>query len=378
MSALYLFLFNRERLYSFLLKLLSPIVVYAALRINAVGLHQNVNIAPIDRLSVGGRLLTDPSIVMLYLSKLIFPWRLATGYYWVHSTFSVRYVLLPLLIDLIVVGLFIYVGFLVHKRSSKAQYYTYLFFAIWAGVGMLPNLQIIPLDLTAAETWFYFSFVGVLGMIGVALGAFRIRPTWIVIAGVVLIGVFGIRTALRGFDYRSQYRIDNKDIAAAQDNYTAYYDLSSYYFEAGEYNKAETSALASVKIFPSFYNYYNLGVILTHFGDYQQAETAYGLAFEHGSNKQIYEAIGELTLAYGNPSVNKQILLKGVAQYPKDVYLWVDLAIAENKNNDNKDARAALARATLYGNVPKSIYDSIYNDQLFTTTIPNIGSVTIP
>jgi hypothetical protein len=52
------------------------------------------------------------------------------------------------------------------KRTSKAETRAYLFFGAWASLGILAHLQIIPLDMTAAETWLYFPMPGILGMLG--------------------------------------------------------------------------------------------------------------------------------------------------------------------------------------------------------------------
>ncbi len=75
MSALYLFWFDRKRLLAYLSVMVLPIIFYLLLKIHAVGLFAgpNQNIAPIASLSLGGRLLTAPAIVLFYITKFIFP-----------------------------------------------------------------------------------------------------------------------------------------------------------------------------------------------------------------------------------------------------------------------------------------------------------------
>ena len=123
--------------------LVPPIVLYLVLKINAVGLNAKPTTAPIDYLSLTGRLYTDPSIVLFYITKFIFPWKLATAYYWVYPTFSIRHVLIPLIIDLAVVWAIVYSTYLLKRKTTKAQHYTFLFFAAWAMVGILPCLRLI-------------------------------------------------------------------------------------------------------------------------------------------------------------------------------------------------------------------------------------------
>jgi 4-amino-4-deoxy-L-arabinose transferase-like glycosyltransferase len=96
MALLYLFWFNRDRFYKFIYIMVVPVAAYLALRINAVGTTVYSNVAPIDHLNLLDRLLTMPSIVLFYITKFVFPWKLATAYYWTYSSFSVRHVLLPL------------------------------------------------------------------------------------------------------------------------------------------------------------------------------------------------------------------------------------------------------------------------------------------
>lgn len=161
MALLYLFWWNRNRLYTFIGVMVLPLTLWLILKINAVGFSSNSHNAPVEGLKLAGRLYNAPSIVLFYISKFIFPWRLASAYYWTHPKFTVRYFLIPLIIDLILIAVFVYIGFVIGKRASKAQYFTYNFFGIWAALGLLLTLQIIPIDMTACETWFYFPMAGV-------------------------------------------------------------------------------------------------------------------------------------------------------------------------------------------------------------------------
>src|SRR5665213_1907759 len=107
MSLLFLFWFDRKRLYKFVGVMSLLLVLYIALRVNAIGWISNSNNVPIDSLGFAGRLLTAPSIALFYITKFIFPVKLASANYWVYPTFSFRHVLLPLLIDLAVLALLI-------------------------------------------------------------------------------------------------------------------------------------------------------------------------------------------------------------------------------------------------------------------------------
>jgi len=123
MALIYLFWFDRQRLLAFTGIMALPVIFYLNLKLNAVGLNNSTGIAQIDSLSLWGRLLTVPSIILFYIIKFIFPYKLATGYYWTYPTFSVRHVLLPLLIDLVVLALLVVVGVELHKKHRDDQFW---------------------------------------------------------------------------------------------------------------------------------------------------------------------------------------------------------------------------------------------------------------
>jgi hypothetical protein len=373
MSLLYLFWFNRDRLYKFIAIMVIPIGLYLALRINAVGLFSHENVAPINNLGLVGRLYTAPSVMLFYLTKFIFPWKLATAYYWIYPTFSLRHVLIPLLIDVAVVGLCVYIGFLLRQRVSKARYYTYLFFASWAAVGLLLHLQIIALDTTVFEPWFYFSMAGVLGMIGVILGAFKINPKWLLIVSVILIGLFGVRTAIRGLQWENPTSLSYTDIAVSPDDFVAYSDLANSLNEQGHYHTAESYALSSIRIYPTYFNYYNLGTILTNLDNYPGAINAYNNALKYGKAATIYEDLAELALLYGNPQSDSQLFTNALSYAPHDSLILTYLAVIEDKYNDNTAAKVYIQQAASYRQVPPTLYNSIMNDRPYIIDLPNLG-----
>jgi hypothetical protein len=382
MALLYLFWFDRKRLLSFVGIVILPVVAYLILKTHAVGLlGRNPQDAPIDNLTLGGRLMTLPSILLLYFTKLIFPWKLSSVYYWVYPTFSVRHVLLPLIIDITIVGLVVWLTFIVRKKTTKTQFYTYLFFAVWAGIGLAVHAQIIPLDYTANEHWFYFSMAGVLGMIGVVFLAFqaRIKPSWFIAVAVVLISILGVRTAVRGTDWSDLYTLSKHDIAASSDDYAGYNNVAYYLFQHGEYTEAKPYAERSVNIYPTWEAYDDLGTILASLGDYAGAAKAYHQGWQTGGDRyQLYQDMGLLTLVYGDPASNKQFLERILKKFPQSYELWMFVAIQEELLKDNANAKIAITNAARYGQVPESIYNGIMSHKPFTFNSTNLGvSITI-
>src|ERR1039458_7273236 len=286
-SLLYIFLWDRKRLLPFSGIMVLPVGLWLILKTHAVGLlGTNPHNAPIDYLSLSHRLLTAPAIVSFYITKFIFPWKLATAYYWAYPTFSVRHVLLPIIFDLITLAIFIYFGYVVHKKATKKDFLAYLFFATWTAVGLLLLLQIIPLDNTAAESWFYFPAAGLLGMIGIVLLAFEdyINPDWFLVIVAIVILLFGVRSLIRGLDYSSPYTLAKSNIAASKEDYTAYYIVAYNLLEQGNFSQAKADAEQSAHIFPTGDTYSSLALIQADEGDYPGAMNSYMHALKLGGS----------------------------------------------------------------------------------------------
>lgn len=377
MAGAYLFLFDRRRFLPLVGVMILPMALYLALRVLFIGLFVHSNIAPIDRLGLIGRMLTLPSILLFYLAKFVFPWQLATAYNWTFPTFSFQNVLLPLIADFAVIALFVYLGFKIQRVATKPMFYTYLFFSLWTTVGLLLYSQILPLDLTALEPWFYFPMAGLLGMIGVILVTFpiRVEQKWLIIAAVILISVLGVRTAMRGTDWSNPVTLASKELKASREDYTVYNGYAEYMIRHGRFSEAKSYALHSISIFPSFTNYDDLGQALAGLGNYAGAEKAYDAGIKLGNNYgNIYQDKANLMLVYGDPASDKQFLLAAVHKFPEDSELWISLAVFEDKNNDNADAKVAITTASHLGNVPPTLHDWIMNDESFTLHMANLNT----
>lgn len=370
MALLYLFWFDRKRLLPFVGIFTLPLALYLTLRLHAGDISRHSELAPIDNLGLSGRILTMPSIMLFYLLKFIFPWKLASGYFWTFPQFSVRHTLFPLVVDLAVFGLFVYLGLLVRRRAEKPIFYTYLFFAVWAAIGLLMVLQIFPLDMTAGEAWFYFPMAGILGMIGVVLSnAVKVKPVCLVAVALCVIGISGIRTNLRGHDWSSQYNLAVHDIAASKEDYYAYNNVAAQLINQREYEAAMPYAQRSISIHPYIMNYINLGVILGQTGNYVGAVQAFDHSLKFGDYNLTYDDIAPFTLVTGEPEQADQYFVIALSKFPHDSTLWMYRALLEDKYSDNADAKNSIAMAAKYGPVPQDMYNYIQNNQSFTYTI---------
>jgi Tfp pilus assembly protein PilF len=372
----YLLFFDRKRLWKLAVVCVAPFALYLYLKIIAVGLFiANAHGSPIGEMALGARLLTAPSIIEFYLGKFIFPLFLSTCWYWTNPIFSFFGVLVPGVIDLAVVAFFAWLGILVARRKKKSDTKAYIFFAIWSVLGIIPYTQVTPLDMTACETWFAFSMIGILAMIGLALPSvklkrFKLKAEWVFIAVIILIAVFAIRTIVRGTDYRSQYSIASHDIAVSQDDYSAMNNIAQYMLQNNKYAQAKKYAQDSIAIFPGLGNYDNLGVVYQKTGHYDQAINSYNKALSLGSMDFVYENLAQIYLADWQKPQTEQFLAHALTLYPSDYKLETYMAILQGANGDNAAAKTYIQKAALYGPVPAALTQAIMTHARLTFLLP--------
>jgi protein O-mannosyl-transferase len=378
MALVYLVWWNRPRLWAFLGIMALLFTAYMSLRLHAVGLDTNPNNAPIDTLSLGGRLSNAPSIGFFYLAEIVWPVPLSTGYYWVHPNFTFHYFLLPLLVDMAFVALVVLAGRAVGRKGTTAQRRTFWFFAAWFAIGIGAHLQFIPLDVTASDTYLYFPMVGLIGMIGVGVSALlpsinslsirskRIDPRLLAVAGVVLLVLYGVRTSIRGSDYNSVYKLAQSDLASSPDDYNAEISIAYHLAQQGDRAGATAHAQRAVAIYPTLLTYNALGLVLMNNGQYEQAKQAFDKALAEQPIYFVYDNLGALTIWYGDPASNKRFLTGALARFPQDGSLWLYLAILEQRNGNNAAARIAIANANTLGSATPYYYDRIMSNAPLT------------
>jgi hypothetical protein len=251
------------------------------------------------------------------------------------------------------------------------MYYTYLFFGIWLALSLVILIHIVPLDATASEPWFYASMVGVLGMVGVIFSTWRVtfNSQYALLLAVIIISVLGVRTFMRGFDWRSDYRLEMSSIHNSKEDYVAYLDVAQDLLAKGQLKQAAVYDQRSIDIFPIEFNYSDLGVILTDEDNFSGALQAYQRSLQYGQAYLTYEDIGALTLFSSAYTTDRAFLLHALILYPRDSNLWLYLALLEDRNNDSVDAKAAITKAAMYGQIPSGLYAGIMQNQSFAIKI---------
>ncbi|MBI3282675.1 tetratricopeptide repeat protein [Candidatus Curtissbacteria bacterium] len=358
LSVIYLLIFNRKHLLFFLGTSAPLIASYLLLRMNAISIH-NKPAVPIAELNLIERFINMPEMVFFYLETFIFPLDLAHSYHWAHKEISFDHFFVPLIIDLLVIAVMVYFAFIFYKKHFN-YFKPYIFFMMWFLFGVLLHLQIIPLDSTVAERWFYFPIVGVLGMTGILLENFKfnLRIRWNLVIAIVIILLFSTRTFFRSFDWRDQLTLSSHDVNVSKDSYILENQIGAILTEQGKFEEAKVHLERSISLYPSYSNYSNLGVFYARTGDYQKAREAYLEALKFRDYLVAYESLGLLSLANENHEENIDFLKSSLQKYPQSAKLWFYLAIQEYKLNRVDDAKNSISKAYQYSETPE--IDSAY------------------
>lgn len=367
-SIIYIFLTRKQRLYSLLGYSTLALTLYFILRVNAVGIFNQPLNAPIASTSLPERLINIPAILFFYLKTFLVPINLASSYQWVYREISFNHFFLPLVIDIVAFSIIILVAFKLYRTYPRKYFDTYIFFGIWFFSGLFIHLQILPLDATVAERWFYFPIVGLLGMMGIVMQLYKPRSggKWIMIAMSAVILVFlSVRTIIRSFDWRDDYILATRDIRVSKNSYNLEHRISYALAKQGKFEEAKIHAERSISMYPYFTNYNNLGSIYLNLKEFEKAKQAYLEALQFGDYYAIYENLGLLALVYGDQKENVEFINDALIKFPQNAKLWLHLAILEYKMNNINEAKIAVHQAYRYSKTQDIlfVYNKIMNEQ---------------
>lgn len=243
---LYSWLFTRRNFMGISIAIAAISALYVSLRFiashNSVGL---LYLTLIQRTSFWVRLTTVPRIFFYYLSEFFLPIHLATTQAWLVRYLDFQNFFLPLLLDtLVLVYIFIFGRVLYKKRNHLFN--LYLFFALWFIVGLGIHLQIIPLDATVEDRWFYFPMIGLLGILGILLSPLNKRFSdnhFLKIISTVFFSItlvlLSILTIIRNSQWQTPLRLYSHDVQYAESP-LLYNNYGNMLIDTGRFDEAKT------------------------------------------------------------------------------------------------------------------------------------------
>ena len=214
--------YYRKNIVTLILTSCGVITIYLLYRFGLAHIYfDRPDSIPISSLDLLHRMLNIPKIIYYYLSQFILPIHLSIAQLWIVKSIDISTFWLPLLIDVLVFVFLIIIGFYFWKRDR--QYLKgYVFFCCWFVLGLLIYLQIIPLDMTVSDRWFYFPMVGLLGIIGILLSelifAHPRSNAWVILILSIIILLFSGRTMMRNRDWKDAITLFKHDLLISKEN----------------------------------------------------------------------------------------------------------------------------------------------------------------
>jgi len=286
----------------------------------------------IGSLNLGQRLLLIPQVAGYYLKTFFWPDRLAIGQTWLPKVMSYEFLVMGWLI----------VGFLVYLLMRKRKHW---FWMGWVFLGLLPHLQIIPLEMTVADRWFYFAGVGMVGILGVIGKKWK---SWMWITVIILLG---LRTIIRVQDFRSYERLLVHD-SKVTDSYLLEQAL-------GYVQNSIEHTQKSIQLFANPVNTNTLGVLYFRQNNLPEAVQWFSKSISLGDNYQAYNNLTRLLIAQGEYGKAENVAKIGTQKFPQSDSFWFLMSISYYRLNQLPEAKLAIIEALKINKSQQNLY--VYN-----------------
>jgi len=347
------------------------ITIYLLLRffIGHVFINQNSANIPFNHTSLLEKFVNFPAIAFFYIKAFFFPYDLISNQRWIIHTLDFHSFYIPLILDICFFVVLVVFGWAIYLKK-KSSIKLFAFFALWFLIGMGINLQIIPLDFTTSDRWFYFPIIGLLGMLGVVFHIFHLKDKRIILTSIIgsclIIFIFGIRDIVRNSNWQDNLTLYQHDMKYGVNDYTFQLEYATELSNHGNQNEAKQHILSSISLRPGVLNWTILGLIYARQHKLEQAKNALRTALTYDNNYYFTNiTLAKLLTAYGDPKSTIPFLKQVLSKYPNDSMTWVYLAIEEYKIGNRNEALQAVRKSSDIQLSPESkyVYFHIINNQ---------------
>lgn len=347
---LYAYLYKKDLMWITIFSSILSVVIYFLLRFTVGHVFFDKSLVlplPMMEMPFINRLLHIPAIIFSYLSVSFFPWILSSNQHWVIVNISLRNFWIPIF----GVGLFVFILVILGRKVYHKQLWSpYIFFTAWFSLSLAPHLQIVPLDMTVAERWFYLPLIGLLGILGIAISNIenkkRVIKVIYIVLGIIIV-LFSLRTMARNIDWQSPLYLYSHDLKYDPDNFDMQNNLGNELFLAGDLKNAKIHFEKSIRLSPAqSINFTNLATVYAVEGQYEKAFLYYGKAISNNPNYYpAYEKTAFVYLKLKKYDAAISFSRKAINQFPKQSLLYIFLAEAHYRKGENKDALQAAQKA---------------------------------
>lgn len=368
------FLFFRRNVKSLIITSLSvllPLIFYIFLRFFIARMPFSVGKipdVPMMTAPLAQRLYTMPSIFWFYVRTFFFPNNLFTFQEWMVPGLTNDF-FISLLLNISFISATIIFGIWIW-RINKKDFWAYVFFAVWFFVGILIHIQLLPLDMTVADRYFYFGVVGIIGMLGIIIKNIgeknkRVSSFGITVAIILLI-ILSVRTIIRNTNWYDGISLYSHDLQFEKN------DRMENLFAVGlinanRYAEAQVhleNLLARNPKEPALY--VNLAIAYEITGNFAKAGQTYGKGLSADDSGAVYYNYSRFLIEReGKITDSKNIAEKGLLKFPQNGSLWLMKAVCEYKLGEKSSALtdAKKAKSISPGIATQSVYDAIVNNQ---------------
>src|SRR3989338_2510332 len=317
----YYLLFKKDHWCHLIVSLVVVAGVYFTLRfgfseLNAV--HSNT--MQISRADFLTRLMTMPKVLIHYIHLFFWPQEISLTQDWIVKRISIQDFWLPLIEVIAIVCLS-----LVYIARTKDK--VFILFFLWFGFGWGLHSQLIPLDGTVSDRWFYFTMVGFLGMMMTFISSeFRIQLSRILLMGALLLAGLTLRTHARILNWKDPLTLYTHDLTVDPESFYLNNNAGIEYFNTKRYKQAipyfEKTVLNTVEKSREWYaGVANLGAIYLFLGQLNEAEGFLRIAIVNGDVK-AYRAYAGTLLELNKKKEFFEFLEKiALIKYPNDPVL---------------------------------------------------------
>lgn len=307
----YILLFKKTYWKYFLYSAIGVGIVYFTLRFGLADLKTlHSDTMQISRADLLTRLMTVPKVLAHYIHLFFWPEGLSLTQDWVIQQFDFKNFFLPLIEVLAIVTA---AGFYFYKRQDKI----FLFWFLWFGFGWGLHSQLIPLDGTVSDRWFYFTMIGLIGMLASLL------KNKIVLIGFIFLVPLTIRTHFRILNWQDPLTLFTHDLQVEPNSFYLNNNVGLEYFNKAQYAEAIPHFIKTIQnTVENSREWYagltNLGATYLYSHDPVTAESYLKIAIKSGDIK-AYRSYAATLLDLGRKKEFFEFLEKqAFVQYPND------------------------------------------------------------
>lgn len=281
---------------------------------------------PIANIGLFERLINLPKILVFYLQTTIYPKDLAIAQNWLVGKITMQDFIIPLILDLAFftcIGL----GLIYYTKKQGKLFNLYFFFLSWFLLGWMIHWNIIPLDMTVAERWFYFALVGLLGMIGTILSEIKVKnqKVKLIVIGIsiIIICLLSFRTIVRNRNWSDPMTLYEHDIKISTESFDLENNYAHELLLTHKYDEALPHILKSIKLAPKYWvNWNNLGSYYRSKAEIDKSISAFKVAINNKKNYYFaYFNLARVLFYNKSPVEAEPFLTKALNRFPQDPFL---------------------------------------------------------